>query len=723
MKKPNINQQVSKKSIDKKAIIEQHAKLEKAVLKKLPGKARWLVYDIIVIFAFLLYGNTIPFGYVFDDPIVITQNNYTKQGLKGIPKILTTDSFAGIFGEHGGIVDGGRYRPLSIVTFAIEYQLWRANPYATHAINVLMYGFTGVILFMILSKLFSTGNGFTNPVLSRFQKLGFDKHPWYLSLPFIATMLWIAHPLHTEVTANIKERDDIMALLGALLALWYSLRYIETKKIIYPIVSFIAFFLGLLSKENTVTFLAVIPLTLFFFHKHDSNSIKNYIYTFVPALVATLLFIIIRQSILGDAAKNNIPNKLMNNPFLYATDVERYATIVYTFGLYLKLLILPIKLTVDYYPFYIPIIKATDYRFIISFLIHAVIVVYAILTFTKKNIYSYSIWFYLVTFSIVSNVFFPIGTFMGERFMYFPSIGFCIIVAWLFLYEIPNYIQSQNILSEKVVRFSAVGILAVVIVLFSVKTIARNFDWESDMALFTSSAKVSKGSAKSPHVVGELYLYKALETKDKAERAKFLETSIRYSKEGADIHREYVRCTHNLGAALYEQNSANYDTAAYYFVETIKNQPFYTDTYRYILKMVNDTTTGIDLNYKIKLYEQLYGEVRKYDIKKDNEKVVAHNLTSSLGLYYLLQNNLDAAQSYLEKAMSYKNDNAPDYNNMGVVYNFKGDFANAVLYFEKAHQIDPKDRQFITNTLRVYYALGNQQKVAYYTEKLNALNQ
>jgi len=81
------------------------------------------IYLILFIFTFLLYGNTLTHDFALDDAIVITDNDFTKKGIRGIPDILTNDTFTGFFGVKKNLVSGGRYRPLSLVLFAIEYQL------------------------------------------------------------------------------------------------------------------------------------------------------------------------------------------------------------------------------------------------------------------------------------------------------------------------------------------------------------------------------------------------------------------------------------------------------------------------------------------------------------------------------------------------------------------------------------------------------------------------
>ena len=161
------------------------------------------VYLLLFVIAFVFYGNTIPNHYALDDAIVITENQFTKQGFAGIDDILTHDSFTGFFGEDKKLVSGGRYRPLSIITFAVEYEFFGANPHVSHLVNVLLLWVTAMLIFIIFSRLF----------------WHYETRPWYLSLSFLTALFFLAHPIHTEAIANIKGRDEIMALLFSLLTL------------------------------------------------------------------------------------------------------------------------------------------------------------------------------------------------------------------------------------------------------------------------------------------------------------------------------------------------------------------------------------------------------------------------------------------------------------------------------------------------------------------------
>ena len=175
------------------------------------------IYLLIVFFAFLLYGNTILNNYVLDDEYVITGNRFTQKGIEGLRDIFSYDSFKG-YKENIFQVSGGRYRPFSIATFAVEHQLFGNNPHISHFINVLLFSLTCCLIYYILSKLM----------------VKFPADKWYKSLPFIATILFVAHPVHTETVAYIKSRDEIFSFLFSLLSFLFWWKYLDSKKNTFP---------------------------------------------------------------------------------------------------------------------------------------------------------------------------------------------------------------------------------------------------------------------------------------------------------------------------------------------------------------------------------------------------------------------------------------------------------------------------------------------------------
>ena len=140
------------------------------------------------------------------------------------------------------------YRPLSLVMFAIEWQVAPGTPALGHLVNILLYAATAVVLFRFLRDLFA----------------GYDA-----LVPFAISLLWIAHPIHTEVVANIKSRDELLSFLFSILTLWQCVKYASAPSTKHLLLSGVYFFLALMSKESPITLLVIVPMTLFVFRRPD----------------------------------------------------------------------------------------------------------------------------------------------------------------------------------------------------------------------------------------------------------------------------------------------------------------------------------------------------------------------------------------------------------------------------------------------------------------------
>lgn len=649
------------------------------------------IYILILVFTFILYGNTISHDYALDDTLVITKNEYVKDGLSGIGKILTKDSFEGYFGEQVKYVVGGRYRPLSLVTYAVEYEFFGKNPHASHFINILLYALSGIMILIILKNLFYL----------KFPGEEQNKHPWFLSVPFVAAILFIAHPIHTEAVANIKGRDEILALLLSLATLHLSLKYIEKQKALLLFAGSIVFFLALLSKENAITFIILIPLTLYFF---TSVSWKKIIAFSSPILFAGILFLIIRFQVLGWFEQREVIPELMNNPFIEASAAKKYATIFFTLLLYLKLLFIPHPLTYDYYPYHIELTGFGNIWVIIAILIYISMAIYGIKGLKNKNIHSYCIWLYLIPLSVVSNIVFPVGTFMSERFIYISSLGFCIMAAYLIIKEIPVFIKNPGIS-----RVFPYWVLIPVVIIYSFKTINRNQDWKDNYTLFTTDIKTSPNSAKGNTIVGETFYKKAKDTEDKTLSEQYLKKAVPFLQKALKIHPGYEGAWILLGDAY--RDLGDYEKAEKCFKEVVRIKPFsYNGNYK----------LGVLYGKYLGQYEKSLKYLEKaYKIEPANNEVVF-----ALGTIHVFSKiNINKGIYYLRKSIELEPQNAESYKNLGGAYFYNEQYQEALQMFLKANELNPDNYAILTNIRITYKQLGNEQKSHTYLKKARSIKQ
>jgi len=694
----------------------------------------YYIYLIIFILSFILYGNSLKNDYALDDYVVLTQNAFTQKGFSGIVDIFKYDTFLGCewakkpdktleaVKEESQFVAGGRYRPLSVATFAAEVSMFGkvthnkefgitflGNPFASHLINLILYIVTTCLLFKILSTIFPWKSD---------QK-------WFVSLPFVATLLFLAHPIHTEVVANVKGRDEIMALLGALGALWFSIVYCKNEKKYNLVLSGICLFLGLLSKENVITFVGIIPVSLYFFSNKNAKTIFA---TLLPLIAASVFFLLVRGSVLGFSQPQLSSQDIMNDPFIYASPFQKYATIFYTLWLYIKLLFFPHPLTHDYYPVQIEIINFANPKAFIPLVLYLILGVYAVYTLIKKDkspIVSWSIWLYLMPLSVVSNLFFSIGTFMNERFIFMSSIGFCVLLAWGLTYLIPTFLKRSKI-SQSVLLISLIGILS----LYSFKTISRNNAWKNDYVLFTTDVKVSSNSARCNRIAGEYMVQKAKFIKtNSAKSDKLYQEAIAYLEKSVKLYPggNYFDALFLLGDSYYNYNYDIINSLKYFSKCLSYENNFYETAYHntqiianYTLTLLNENKTRSTPQEIVHACDEIlqiipdFGEViylkgmiyAKYlndaptgiKLLEEANSLVQFEKTNGfyrdMGIVYALVNNYEKALFFMLKSIELGNTNHRQYVNIAAVYQRLGDVKNANKYFALARTVEGED--FVT---------------------------
>ncbi len=500
-------------------------------------KKNWLPGLIIFLFSGLLYVNTYSYDYVLDDKIVYTENAYVKEGFSGIKKILSTESFEGYFGEQKNLVAGARYRPLSIASFALEFAILGQSEKTSHLINALLYALNCLLLFRVIALLY-------------------NNHPKdrsrFLSVAFIASMIFAAHPLHVEVVANVKGRDEILTLLACLGATYYGIRYLLSDKVLWLLPTFLIFFIGVMTKENTVTFMAILPLIGWYFCKTD---VKKIALLAIPGILATVIYMFIRARVIGEFWDSVAEPDLMNDPFKGMTINERFATITYTLGIYFKLLFYPHPLTHDYYPYHIPIMNWAKGGTIASILLYAGLSGFAIWGFFKKHIVSFCIVFFVATLSVTSNIFFPVGTFMNERFVYVSSVGSVLFMGWVLGHYLPVKFGSKG-------RMISIALFALFVIGYTAKTIWRTPAWKDKFSLNAYAIKVSKNSARANALYATaLYEDRYLKTdaSDRDTREAYINEARIYIDRALEIHPKYSSALNLKAGVLAEQYKFNRD--------------------------------------------------------------------------------------------------------------------------------------------------------------------
>lgn len=630
---------------------------------------------LLALTCLIIYFNTLGNEYAVDDGMVIVGNKFTTQGFKGIKDILTKDSFLGSMDQN--VLPGGRYRPLSILTFAIEWEFFgdtankKGNPFVSHLVNVLLYIACVLVVFWVLRR-----------YLLR----------QYPDVAFGAALLFAVHPVHIEAVGNLKGRDEVMALLFMFLCVWFIFDYLEkgSKNSLVLVSALVFYFLALLSKENPVTFVVILPLMLYYFSDLNKNKI---LYIGLVLLVVTVFYVVLRIGIAGLNVKTLVDD-VFQQPYLLATAIQKYCTIILVLGYYLKLLVWPHPLSFDYSYEQIPYVGPTDPGFLLSLVLHIGLLAYALYTFKQKSIFSFSILYYMISISIVSNIVFNLGGVMGERFLFQASLGFTIAVAYAL------HLLADR-LSVKYGKWLIVGFLLAVSTVASARVIVRNRDWQSNETLYTRDVNNVPNSSKANKCAAEIYLRWGINAKDSLQKRENLEKAVYYLERAVAIYPDFIQAYLDLGAAQHFLGRHDRAEQAWKKAEAINPHNEFTGFYFADLLAPQIIADAFE-DYKAKRFESAFIKFQKAVQYRPND----HFSWYHLGHLYGLRGEMPEAVSSFEKAVAL-NDTLADYwYNLGGAYFTVGDFQKALIAWQRAEKIQPDYPQLQAGMQAARFKLG-----------------
>jgi len=609
---------------------------------------------ILMLIGIVIYANTAMNEYALDDTIVLQQNLHVQDGVSGIKKILKREPFQNSFGNE--LLRKRYYRQLSIVTFAIEHQFFGDNPAVSHTLNVLFYSLLIGVMYKLLREFF------------------FKTKP---DIAFFASLIFAVHPLHTEVVANIKSRDEIFCFLFCLSALYLAFKYYQSssKPIGTLIGACVCYFMALLSKENAIVFWAVFPLSFFYFLDKKTEVLRTKKLPFaqlkthlmpdltralrlsLPFLGVFFLYFIFRAGAIGIDTSVDYYDKL-HNRFFSVPLSESFPTKIYFWLLYLKLLFVPYPLIWDYSYNAIPFIHYRDYGFWLTILIYAGIKLWALWQLPKRNPISYGIFFYIGTLFLVSGLVINIGGYFAERFLFQPSFGFAIVIGTLF-YELLSLLKQKS----AGLIYPVLGLFGLIILAGCGQTIMRNPVWKNNETLFTHDIQFQPNSALVNKACAGILLSKSGLTKDEKLQRQHRDKAYPYYYKAYQIYPQYADALINLGFIHYMNEE--YPQAEQYWGELKRLYPTHpqlrenTDLiYNKLLSFANDAFNRKDIDAYMKY------SLRAYRFAAEGDEKVPLNM----GLVYRDAEKPDSAAKYFRLACSIQPNNPEYWFELGKMY-------------------------------------------------------
>ncbi|MFH1127888.1 MAG: tetratricopeptide repeat protein [Candidatus Omnitrophota bacterium] len=379
---------------------------------------------LISALGFIVYANSLNGDFVWDDHFLV-KSNLSIKSWQNIPKVFREDAGA------GSAVKTNFYRPLQIVSYMLDYSLYGLKPRGYHLTSIILHILVALSVYWLANILFSS-----------------------TLLSFIAGLLFVVHPLHSEAVAYIAGRADLLAGLFILLCLIFYIKQdnVKSKKLYIFMLS--AYILALFSKEyGLITPILLVLYSFLFCKKIQAKNLLS-------LLGISGFYLILRLTILKFPFAQNLPR---------TTLLQRIPGFFVAITEYLRLLLLPFNLHMEYgnklFFFY-------ALQVILGFVVTLLLLIYAFIKRKNNILFAFSIFWFFLALLPNSNLY-PLSYYMAEHWVYLASIGFFIILA-----------QGLVALHKRKGIWCLGDFLILILIFYSYLTIKQNNYWKNEMSLF-----------------------------------------------------------------------------------------------------------------------------------------------------------------------------------------------------------------------------------------------
>jgi tetratricopeptide (TPR) repeat protein len=452
----------------------------------------------------LAYSNSFQAGLLFDNGGIILHDPRIQDATAANIRQILTEGYWRVNPTSG------LYRPVTTLSYLWNYAILGDGPEPAgyHRINIALHAVNVSLVYALGMLVFQTP-----------------------ALALALAAIWGLHPLLTESVTNVVGRADLLAAFGVLAGLFCYVKSLSAtgrRRLAWLAGMVAAQTIGLFSKESA----AVLPgvLLLYDLAWTERASWRQRIPAYAALALPLALFFAVRSGLQVHMAI--IPSE---NPLADAGFWTARLTAVKDIGKFLWLFLWPARLSADYSYHAVMLANWEDAQAVVSLAVCVGLLILAVRCRRTQKPLFFFIFFFFVTLAPTSNVFILIGSILAERFMYLPAIGLagCLVVAI-------HAAGARLSLRRPAAAQAAWVAMGIACLLFAVRTYARNFDWQDEYSLWSSTVNVSPNAAR-PHMNLGIALSKI---------AGRLPEAISEYEAALRIHPDYAQAHYNLGNAL-----------------------------------------------------------------------------------------------------------------------------------------------------------------------------
>jgi tetratricopeptide (TPR) repeat protein len=591
--------------------------------KGLPGSVMarpGMLISLIVMTCLAVYFNALFNGFVYDDGFQILKNRWITD-IKYIPEI-----FSGNVWQFKGIVTSNYYRPLMHVTYLICHAVFGFKPWGFHLVNIMLHAGVSVLVFLIAAR-----------VLSQSDKPG----PFFFSPAFVAAEIYAVHPIHTEAVAWVAGLPDVAFTFFSLLSFYLYMRSEGGTGLRYA-ASVLSFFCATLFKEPALTLPLILVAYDFAFRESTPRSrfwlsIKRY----VPYFIVVGIYFLLRFHALGGFAPYRSHGELSTSQYII--------NIFPLFIQYLVKLVFPLNLNA-YHVFH-PATSIFEMKVMVPLFLSLLFLALFYVS-ARKNREAFLGLVFLVV-PLLPVLYIPgLGdSVFTERYLYFPSVGFVLLLALLY---------SRLGAAKRSMTVPLTAAFALLLIFYSLGVVDRNAVWRDNYSLWADTVKKSPDAA-IPHGDFGLALLSYPQRLDEA--IEHLQIAIALGSQSNSITEKNNLATffNNLGSAYSAKGWE--DKAVEQYQMAIRVNPSYVNAYNNL--GVSYLESG-RVDEGIQLFQAALG------LQPDLAET--HN---NLGLAYLRKGLADQAIEQLQEAVYLSPDDPYFYYGLADAYKMKGLYENA----------------------------------------------
>ncbi|RWS26690.1 transmembrane and TPR repeat-containing protein-like protein [Leptotrombidium deliense] len=631
-------------------------------------------YLLLIAICMITYSNSLWCDFVFDDISAVVANSDLRSNETSFLDLFLHDFWGTAIGLE---LSHKSYRPLTVLTFRLNYSMHELDPFGYHLINL--------VLHTVVTLLF---HYFSSKCLFKDEETA-----------VISSVLFAVHPIHTEAVTGIVGRAELLAACFYFLAL---IAYTKSQLSLFKIFSICS----LLSKEQGITVLGVCfvyELTQF----KSWPSLKwQKILNVSEALLRLLLIMTIAIStvslriwIMGGINKFPVFTKY-DNPASFEKFPIKHLTYHYLLPLNLSFLLYPYYLCCDWTMKSIPLIKSLyDVRNLWTFIFYLTLIL-----MLKRSISEFQeskanrrtcilvLILSMICFPFVpaSNLLIPVGFVVAERVLYLPSAGYCLLIAYGF--------KNLRIHNKKTKLFT---LFVITTLAFTLKSLQRNNDWKDELSLFSSGIKVNPLNAKLYNNIGHFY-----------EKSKNWQKAIEFFQKARSVQPDDLGASINIARTLINMGEANSAEKILWSIKPHVKKVARMNSQRIVPSYLNlwiNLGNVISQNFsRLTEAEEVYLEL----ISMRSDFVEAY---INLGDVLIKQNRINDAINVYRNALNFEQKVGDIYYNLGV--------AHSLLLHEKSEtHVEIKDSVELSSQIQKIASFFEQSLQHNYGNKEALLN-